>query len=81
MQHRPQRDQRGRAIANGGSIGDISADGGSIANLRAGITAQKFGKAGVMRAHRDPQRFNRHTRAYVQSIAQIGDPRHFGDAI
>ena len=47
MQGRTHRDQRRRRVANRRAIGDIAANGGSIAHLFAGIAAQQFGKAGV----------------------------------
>ena len=51
VQLRAKRDERGRAITDGGTVGDVAPDGGGIAHLCAAVAADQLGKAGVFFGH------------------------------
>jgi hypothetical protein len=74
MQRRPQRDQRRWAIADGRPVGDVAADGRRVADLLAGIAAQKLAKGGQPVRHRRTQRGNRDARTDMQLPTLHLDP-------
>ena len=78
MQGRPHGDQRGRAIADGATIGNIAADGGRVADLHTGIAAQHFGKRRMGRGHCLQKRLDRNACPNADAIALMVDALQIG---